>query len=172
MTRLIVLISLLLMVFSCKNNVIDMPEKPDDLILKNKMVDIIYDMALVNAAKGINKKVLESEGVYPEDYVFKKHSIDSLQFALSSEYYAYNLKVYEDIYNRVRVRLNKDKRHYNTLIEAAQKQRDSISRSKREELDSLKKNRKSLNKKLKKVESTEEQGLLQKTDTSQTQIDL
>jgi len=71
MTRFIIFISLLV-VCSCKNNAIDVPEKPDNLISKNKMVDIIYDMAVINAAKGINKKVLESEGIYPQDYIFNK----------------------------------------------------------------------------------------------------
>ena len=36
-------ILLLLIVFSCKNNSVDKPKKPDNLISKNKMTEIIYD---------------------------------------------------------------------------------------------------------------------------------
>jgi hypothetical protein len=159
------------MICSCKSNTIDAPEKPANLISKNTMVDIIYDMAIINAAKGVNRKILELEGFYPEDYVFRRYNIDSLQFALSSEYYAYNLKVYEDIYNRVRVRLNKDKRHYNMLIQAEQEKKDSIRKANRALRDSIKKIGQDQKKKLIKPDSSLKQGRLRKIDTSQAEID-
>ncbi len=130
-------IILILIVVSCKNNSIDKPKKPDNLISKDKMVEVIYDISLINAAKGVNKKLIENEGIVPEDYIYKKHNIDSLQFALSNEYYAYSLKTYEDIYNRVKVRLEDDKKHFNTLFETEQKVRDSLNKNRRNKLDSL-----------------------------------
>ena len=132
-------ILLILLVFSCKNNSIDKPKKPDNLISKDKMVEVIYDISIINAAKGSNRKLIESEGIAPEDYIYKKHNIDSLQFALSNEYYAYNLKTYEDIYNSVKIKLEKDKTHFKALIEVEQKVKDSINKKTRREFDSLKK---------------------------------
>ena len=167
MIRTLIYILAPFLVLSCKTNSIDMPEKPDNLISKNEMVEIIYDMSLITSAKGVNKKIIESKGIVPEDYVFKKQGIDSLQFALSSEYYAYNLKTYEDIYNKVRIKLNSDKTHYNLIVEAEQKIKDSINKAKREEIDSLRKIGKTPINKPIKIESSEMKRLLKSADTSQ-----
>ena len=166
MKRILIFL-LIFSALSCKTNNIDKPERPDNLISKNEMVEIIYDMSLITSAKGVNKKIIESKGIVPQDYVFKKHNIDSLQFALSNEYYAYNLKVYEDIYNKVRIKLNSDKTHFNTIVEAEQKVKDSINKAKRKELDSINKNRQPSEIKRIKVGSNDVQRHLKKTDTSQ-----
>ena len=128
---------LIVLIISCKNNSIDKPKKPDNLIPKDSMVEILYDISLVSSAKGVNKKLLENKGIVPEDYIFKKHNIDSLQFALSNEYYAFNLDAYEDIYNSVKLKLEKDKKHFQTIVFVEQKEKDSLNKIKRE-LDSLK----------------------------------
>jgi len=73
------------------------------------MVSILYDMSILTASKGVNKKLLEENGILPEDFVYEKYGIDSLQFALSNEYYAYNLDTYEGIFNDVKQRLAKEK---------------------------------------------------------------
>ena len=36
---------------------------PDNLISEEKMIDILYDMSLISVSKGINKKILENNGV-------------------------------------------------------------------------------------------------------------
>lgn len=171
MRKTLILIVLTFFVLSCKTNSIDKPERPENLISKNKMVDILYDITIINSAKGINRKILESNGIFPEEYVFTKHNIDSLQFALSNAYYAYNLKIYEDIYNKVRIKLNKDKTHFNNIIDIERKERDSISKSKRKELDSISKARIGPKPKNNKFESTEKQRRLKKIDTSLKRID-
>ena len=56
---------------------------PDNLIAEEKMVDILYDMSLISVSKGINKRILENNGMKPKKYILKKHNIDSLQFVLS-----------------------------------------------------------------------------------------
>ena len=133
---------LILLIFSCKNNSIDKPKKPDNLIPKDAMVEILYDVSLVSSAKGVNKKLMEEKGLLPEDYIYKKHNIDSLQFALSNEYYAFNLKTYEDIYKSVKIKLEKDKSHFQELIEIEQKTKDSLNKIKKKAKDSLKKTQK------------------------------
>jgi hypothetical protein len=74
------------------------------------MVDIIYDMTLINVAKGVNKSILENNGIIPEQYLFNKHSIDSMLFAKSNEYYSYDLKTYQTIYDNVKIKLEKNKK--------------------------------------------------------------
>lgn len=130
---------LLLFVISCKNNSVDKPKKPDNLISKDKMVTVIYDISLMNAAKGSNKKLIENKGINPEDYIYKKHNIDSLQFALSNEYYSYRLETYEAIYNNVKVKLEKDKKRFNEMVLAEKKVKDSLTKKLRQELKSSRK---------------------------------
>ena len=43
-----------------------------EIISEKKMIDIIYDMALINVSKGINKRILENNGMKPQSYILKK----------------------------------------------------------------------------------------------------
>ena len=103
-------IIILCLVFSCNNTLNQNTKPPENLISKEKMVDIIYDMTLINVAKGVNKSILENNGIIPEQYLFNKHSIDSMLFAESNEYYSYDLKTYQTIYDNVKIKLEKNKK--------------------------------------------------------------
>ena len=107
MNKLKVII-ILFFVLGCNNSLTQKPI-PIDLISQEKMVDIIYDMTLINVAKGVNKSILENNGIIPEQYLFNKHSIDSILFARSNEYYSYDLKTYQIIYDKVKIKLEKNK---------------------------------------------------------------
>ena len=108
MNKLKVII-ILSIVLGCSNSLTQKPMLPDNLISQEKMVDIIYDMTLINVAKGVNKSILENNGIIPEQYLFNKHSIDSILFARSNEYYSYDLKTYQIIYDKVKIKLEKNK---------------------------------------------------------------
>ena len=110
-------IIILCLVFSCNNTLNQNNKPPDNLISKEKMVDIIYDMTLINVAKGVNKSILENNGIIPEQYLFNKHSIDSMLFAKSNEYYSYDLKTYQTIYDNVKIKLEKNKKIISDSIE-------------------------------------------------------
>ena len=117
---------------SCSGN--KKPDKPENLISKEKMVNVLIDMSLLSSAKGINKSKIENNGIMPESYVYKKHNIDSLQFVDSNAYYTYNLDEYQDIIKKVTDSLNKLRENYNTLVEEEaeeKRKQDSIKRSKR-----------------------------------------
>ena len=107
MNKLKVII-ILISVLGCNNSLTQKPI-PIDLISQEKMVDIIYDMTLINVAKGVNKSILENNGIIPEQYLFNKHSIDSTLFARSNEYYSNDLKTYQMIYDNVKIKLEKNK---------------------------------------------------------------
>ena len=139
MNRLLTYFLLSLFVLSCSD--IDKPKKPDNFISKNKMVDIITDISLVNAAKGVNSKLLNDMQLDPEKYVYKKYGIDSVQFAENSDYYAYDIDEYEDIYLQVKQRLEVQKQEYKDLEEKEKKENDSIRESKRKKIDSIKSNK-------------------------------
>ena len=112
MKHLIVIVTLLL-IFGC--NPSDRPKKPDNLIAKDDMANIIYDVFILNSAKGVNRKTLEINGIFPHDYIFEKYKIDSLQFASSNNYYAYDTKTYKAIVDKVKAKLKLEKEIYDAL---------------------------------------------------------
>lgn len=85
---------------SCKDKVI---EKPKNLIERDKMVDIIYDLSILEAAKSQTSGIYQ----YPKSTKFlkEKYKIDSLTFAQSTQYYATDMKEYKKIYDDVKERL-------------------------------------------------------------------
>ena len=66
------------------------------------MINILTDLSILSAAKGINKKKLEENGILPEDYIYKKHQIDSVIFVENNIYYSYDLDLYNRIYDKVK----------------------------------------------------------------------
>lgn len=104
MRKIVILICLVLGFVSCKNNSV---EKPDNLIPRDKMVDILYDTSLIEAIKnqnisgGISTKV-------GNDYIYKKYKIDSLQFVKSNKYYASNIEDYKKMFEEVKARLTSE----------------------------------------------------------------
>ncbi|WP_296143234.1 DUF4296 domain-containing protein [uncultured Flavobacterium sp.] len=109
-------------------------EKPDNLIEKEKMDDIIYDLTLLQAMRGGYQATLDSNKVDVANYIYKKYKIDSLQFANSNRYYASDVAAYNRMFNRVNERLIANKVKADTL-------------AKREEKLNLKKSSDTLNKK-------------------------
>src|SRR5690606_615468 len=97
----------------------------------------MYDLYILNAAKGVNKKVLELNGIMPLEYVYKKHDIDSLQFAQSNTYYAYDTKVYAELVEKVKADLEKDKVLYEKLTKEDQQAKDSIRKLSKKVKDTL-----------------------------------
>ncbi len=97
MKREVILIVFLIF-SSCGEKLI---EKPENLIPKDKMVEIITEVAILKAAKGNNKHLMEDIGVTQTEYIFKKFNIDSTQFAESDTYYVSIPAQYEEIYTKV-----------------------------------------------------------------------
>lgn len=135
MKKQIIIVLISLLIIACQ--VVDKPKKPKNLISKDKMVDVMYDLNVLNAAKGVNKNVLEINGIQPERYLFKKHQIDSTQFALSNNYYAYDTKTYEEIVEKVKERMEEDKIKYEALAEKEKKKQDSIIAANKKKKDTL-----------------------------------
>lgn len=107
--------------WSCSEKLL---EKPDKLIGKDKMVEILTDVAIVNAAKITNISVLRDNNIDPRTYVFEKHGIDSLQFVESDRYYASMPGEYEEIYKKVEAVLEKRQKEFND----AKAEKDSLMR--------------------------------------------
>ena len=120
------LVGSILFFMSCENLEV---KKPSNLISEDQMVEILYDMVLINSSKGVNKKLLQKNINNPEAYIFKKHNIDSLQFAESNAYYTFKNEVYKSIYEKLELKLTTQK----TKLEALLKEKNSIKDSIREQ---------------------------------------
>jgi len=101
--------------FSCGKEI--KPEKPSNLIPEKEFTDILLDMFIINSAKGVNKKVLEENGLKPQEYIYEKYNIDSLQFVKSNEYYAFNSKKYMAILDNVKQNVENQKKVFEKLVE-------------------------------------------------------
>lgn len=79
----------------------DSVKKPDNLIPRDKMADIMYDLQLLEAIRTQKPDVLVQHHIDAEHYVYAKYHIDSLQLAKSSQYYAHDLKDYKKLCEEV-----------------------------------------------------------------------
>ncbi|MDO5972922.1 DUF4296 domain-containing protein [Flavivirga jejuensis] len=131
MKRLAIYLGIIIVASACYD--LDKPKKPDNLISKDKMVEILIDAKIVASisSNSVNRKVILDHGVKLNSYVYRKHNIDSLQFALSNAYYSFYIKDYEEIYLKVKdsldtllvkfkkeaeiVRIEKEKRRIDSL---------------------------------------------------------
>ena len=112
---------------------------PDNLISEDQMARILYDMSLISVSKGINKRILENNGMKPKKYILKKYNIDSLQFVVSNEYYSKDLEIYLSIYEEV---LNKLQLNRELIIDSIENyKKDRAKRSQEINLESPKNNK-------------------------------
>ena len=108
----------ILTLLGCKD---DLVKKPDVLIDKSKMMDIMYDLALLEAIKYQNPAVLDSHQIRPKQYIYKKYKIDSLQLAQNNVYYAADYKSYKIMFEEVVKRIANEKKRANAAVKLEQK---------------------------------------------------
>lgn len=113
------------------------PEIPEKLIPESKMVDILVEAYIGNAARSNNNRVLRLGGVQLDSILYAKYDIDSLQLAQNTAYYASQIDPYLDILEAVETELSGMKKSLDSmaLIDAQQQKKD-----KQQLLDSAKTN--------------------------------
>ncbi len=87
-------------------------QKPENLITKDQMAEILYDLAVINAAKKANPWRLSDRNIELMPFIYQKHDIDSVQFVQSDIYYASVPEEYQEIYQVVEARLEREKAIY------------------------------------------------------------
>lgn len=116
MKKIFVALSLVLLLAGCKNEVI---REPKNLIEQDKMVYIIYDLALLEAMRSQPQQPGEMNTmVNPKSFIFKKYQIDSLQFAESNHYYASDIGNYKKMYDQVKQRIETQQKQIDATITA------------------------------------------------------
>jgi len=93
----------LVVAFGCQS--VQKPEKPKDLIPKEKMIDIMMESYLSNAARSVNNRKLRSYGIKLDSLIYAKYNIDSLQLVKSNNYYSANLETYESMFKTIEEKL-------------------------------------------------------------------
>jgi len=128
------LLVIIVFLMSCEN--LEM-KKPSNLISENQMVEILYDVVLINSAKNVNKQLLEKNIKNPEAYIYNKHNIDSLQFVESNAYYTFKSDIYKSIYEKLELKLTTQKTEHEALVKEKKRIKDSIRKSKQPKIDTL-----------------------------------
>jgi hypothetical protein len=100
----IILFFVILFVFGCQKSAV---EKPSNLIEKDKMITILYDISLLEAVKSqsINGGITQKE---INEYIYKKYKVDSLQLMKSNKYYASDIAEYKIMYQKVKDKLEEE----------------------------------------------------------------
>ena len=119
---------------SCQS--IERTPKPDNLIEEDKMVDILVELSLFDAAKRLNSNRVNVRSIEIHDFIYEKFNVDSTQLANSNAFYAENLKTYEPIFDSVQKRLERLKVELDTLKAIDDRKKDSINELKKDK-DSL-----------------------------------
>lgn len=135
MKQLGIIFCFVLFLAACAEAVI---EKPKNLILKDKMTDILYDMSVLQAMKATNLENLKELDEQMMPLIYKNHNIDSVQFVQSDLYYASMPATYQNIYKAVEKRL---KEHQEALNEVRKRRNDSTRNNAEKSVDSIKKSK-------------------------------
>ena len=102
------------------------PEKPKNLIGKDKMVDVLTEAYLANAARSTDNKTILESGIKMDSLFYTKFGVDSLQFAKSNAFYAADVNMYISIFQEVEGRLGKIEKNLDSIRKAGINFNDSI----------------------------------------------
>jgi hypothetical protein len=142
MKKSIFLFVLIVSFFGCSK---DLVEKPDNLIDKKVMLDIMYDMSLLDALKYNNPNSLFKYDINPKTYIYQKYKIDSLQFVKSNAYYASDYIGYKDMFDVLNKRLVENKNQVDALVKKETKKENALKKAKDKKIkDSITKAKKAL----------------------------
>jgi hypothetical protein len=108
-----------LLAFSCGKKLM---EEPEDLIPVEKMSEILYDMAVLDAIDNSYPQVLTDNDLKVMEFLYKKYGIDSLQFVQSDLYYASVPAEYQKIYEAVEERLTAKRDSISEVIKQGRSQ--------------------------------------------------
>jgi hypothetical protein len=144
MKNFVFIILVLFLSVSCKKELV---KKPAKLIEKEKMMNIIYDLTLLEAIKYQQPLSLDSVESNPKKFIFKKYKVDSLQFAKSNIYYASDYDGYKEMYDVINARLEKEQKNNELKLKAEEKKAAKANKNKPKKIpqDSLKKTVRKIN---------------------------
>ncbi len=112
---------------SCSKNPVP---KPDNLLDDEVMTDILFDIAVLQAANGTMKHRLAENNIIVNTYIYKKYNIDSTTYYQNQKYYAANTRKYKKMYQEVLKRLDEIKETNQISKEPAKEKIKRFTRTK------------------------------------------
>lgn len=109
---------------------VEQPEKPKNLISKEKMVDLLTEAYLANAARSVDNQSIIDKGIKLDSLIYKNFEVDSLQFAKSNAYYAADVNAYMEIFQKVEARLTSMQKKTDSIRDIEKRSADSIGKKK------------------------------------------
>ncbi|KIQ21701.1 hypothetical protein RT99_10500 [Flavobacterium sp. MEB061] len=128
MKNFVVIILVLFFAVSCKKELVKEPKR---LIEKGKMIDIMYDLSVLDAIKYHNPLSLDSLDASPKRFILQKYKVDSLQFAQSNMYYASDYESYKDMFDQIAKRLEKNQKKADSLFKIEEKKAVKANKNKK-----------------------------------------
>lgn len=93
-------------IISCSKNPVP---KPDNLLDDEVMTDILFDIAILQAADASLTHRLAEHNIKVNTFIYKKYKIDSLTYYQNQKYYAADTRKYKKMYQKVLDRLDEVK---------------------------------------------------------------
>lgn len=124
----IVTLCIFLGLLSCQKR--NWVEKPKKLIPEKQMVELLYKMALINAARNVDYTFFDKNTLDLDAMVYAQNGLDSLTFAQNVMYYASQPQVYKKILQTVENKLTQSKENLNdsTAIRALEQLKTNKNR--------------------------------------------
>ena len=122
------IILVLFLAVSCKKELVKQPKR---LIEKGKMIDIMYDLSVLDAIKYNNPLSLDSLDASPKKFILQKYKVDSLQFAQSNMYYASDYESYKEMFDEIAKRLEKNQKKTDSLAKIEEKKAAKANKNKK-----------------------------------------
>ena len=113
------LLLIIILISNCQD--VKKPGIPENLISKEKMVDILTDCYINNAARSINFVKIKDSKMKLDSMIYRKYNIDSVQFAQSNAYYSLEFNIYSDILSQVEVRLLEIQKRTDSIVKKENK---------------------------------------------------
>lgn len=114
-------------IISCSKNPVP---KPDNLLDDEVMTDILFDIAILQAADGSMTYRLAENNIKVNTFIYDKYKIDSVTYFQNQKYYAADTKKYKKMYQEVLSRLDEIKSTSETKNDSIVKKEKYPSRTK------------------------------------------
>jgi hypothetical protein len=98
----VVYLGVILSVFACSDNPV---KKPKNLLDEETMENILFDVAVLQAAKANSPEILESNNIDSKDFIYKKYKIDSATYHQNNRYYAGDVRKHKHMHKRILSRI-------------------------------------------------------------------
>lgn len=95
-----------IVIISCSKNP---APKPDNLLDDEVMTNILFDIAVLQAAEGTMTYRLTENNIKVNTFIYEKYKIDSTTYYQNQKYYAANTRKYKKMHQDVLARLEKIK---------------------------------------------------------------